>query len=305
MAPRATPVGSLRTLGIPEKSPLESDEQLKARVDAEIGRGVRARGLPGPLEEAVLYAALGPGKRTRPILCFRACEAVGGRAADALAPAMAVEMVHAFSLVHDDLPAMDDDDLRRGRPTVHKAFREDLAILAGDALQSLAIEALAAPRLNPRLPGELARATTDMIAGQVLDTVGGSEANADPADRLGSIHRNKTGALLVAACRMGAICGDAEPETVLKLSAYAACVGLCFQAVDDLLDVTADEATLGKASGKDADAGKLTYPGLYGVDGTRSRIRELRDEAIAALGHLGPAANPLRELARTLAVRGS
>ncbi|MBB6442514.1 polyprenyl synthetase family protein [Phycisphaera mikurensis] len=284
---------------------MESDEELKRRVDAAIGAAVRARGLPQPLEDAVLYAVLGPGKRTRPILCLRACEAVGGAWEAALPAAVAIEMVHAFSLVHDDLPAMDDDDLRRGRPTAHRAFREDLAILAGDGLQSLAAEALSAPGLDRRLPGELARATTDMIAGQVLDTVGGFPADATDDQRLRAIHRKKTAALLMAACRMGAICGGADGRTIAELSVYAVCLGICFQAVDDLLDVTADAAALGKATGKDADAGKLTYPGLYGVDGTRERIAGYRDEALAALAPLGPAADRLREMARTLAIRGA
>ena len=284
---------------------MESDEQLKNRVDSEVERAVRARGLPAPLEEAILYAALGPGKRTRPILCFRACEAVGGSADAALAPAVAIEMVHAFSLVHDDLPAMDDDDLRRGRPTTHKKFREDLAILAGDGLQSLAVEVVSAPGLDRRLPRELVRATTDMIAGQVLDTVGGFPADASDDERLRQVHRKKTAALLMAACRMGAICGGADGRTIAELSVYAICVGICFQAVDDLLDATADAAAVGKATGKDHAAGKLTYPGLFGVDGTRERIAEHRDEALAALAGLGPAADRLREMARTLAVRGA
>lgn len=283
----------------------KTDQERSTRVDKALAAAVNARGLPAPLTEAVLYAALGPGKRTRPLLCLRACEAVGGRVEDALPAAIAIEMVHAFSLVHDDLPAMDDDDLRRGRATTHVKFGEALAILAGDALQSLAMEAVSGPGLPPGLPAELARATTDMIAGQVLDTVGGFEPGLAQGERLEAIHRQKTAALLVGACRMGALCGGGGPQVLAELSAYAIAVGICFQAVDDLLDVTADAATLGKRAGKDSEAGKLTYPGLHGIEGTRERIRGHRDAAIAALGSLGPAADPLREMARSLAVRGA
>lgn len=282
-----------------------SNENLKTLTDDALEAALVARALPTPLEEAVRYAVLGPGKRTRPILCLRACEAVGGTLEHALPGAIAIEMVHAFSLVHDDLPAMDDDDLRRGRPTTHIRFGEALAILAGDALQSLAMEAVSAPGLSPRLAGELARATTDMIAGQVLDTVGGFGPDDDPAERLRKIHRKKTAALLLGACRMGAIVGGADERTLAELSVFAVSVGICFQAVDDLLDVTSDAETLGKAAGKDQDAGKLTYPGLYGVEGTRERIATHRDEALAALAGLGPAADPLRVLAESLAVRGA
>ena len=284
---------------------MATDEQLKRRVDAAVDAAIRGRGLPAPLAEAAAYAALGPGKRTRPLLCLRACEAVGGEAEDALAPAVAIEMVHAFSLVHDDLPAMDDDDLRRGRPTLHRHAGEALAVLAGDALLSLAVEAVSAPGAEPRLPGELAEATTAMIAGQVLDTVGGFPGAMPEADRLESVHLQKTGALLRAACRMGAICGGGSLEQLAALGAFANGVGLCFQAVDDLLDVTADAATLGKATGKDAGAGKLTYPGLYGVEGTRERVRRLSASAVHALKPLGPRADRLAAMAEALAVRGS
>ena len=288
---------------------MASDEQLKERVDAAIEAAIRGRNLPAPLADAMAYAALGPGKRTRPLLCLRSCEAVGGEAEAALAPAVAIELVHAFSLVHDDLPAMDDDDLRRGRPTLHRHAGEALAILAGDALLSLAVETVSAPApgssLDPRLPGELAEATTAMIAGQVLDTVGGFPEGVPEADRLESVHLQKTAALLRAACRMGAICGGASPQQLAALGAFANGVGLCFQAVDDLLDVTADAQTLGKATGKDADAGKLTYPGLYGVDGTRERVRRLSAAAVHALKPLGHPADRLAAMAEALAVRGS
>ncbi len=214
-----------------------------------------------------------------------------------------MELVHAFSLVHDDLPAMDDDDLRRGRPTLHKKFDEATAILAGDVMQSLAWEVLTQDAVDG-LCAELSMATTDMIAGQVLDTMGGGAGEgACDEDRLRTVHRLKTGALLRASCRIGALLGGATSTQVEDLTRYAEALGLMFQAVDDLLDVTSDAATLGKAAGKDAQAGKLTYPGVLGVAGTQREIRRLHDQTRAALEALGPAADPLRAMADGLATR--
>ncbi|MEM8783944.1 MAG: polyprenyl synthetase family protein [Planctomycetota bacterium] len=309
-----------------------SDEVLIRSIDAYAEAAIRGQGMPTRLTEAMLYAALGPGKRVRPVLCVRACMAVNGGCLPercATEAAAAVELVHAFSLVHDDLPAMDDDDLRRGRPTLHKAFDEATAVLAGDALQGLAMQRLAGidrPWAN-QAAFELAKATNDMIAGQALDTLGGADGDdpMDDADRLERVHRLKTGALLRAACRIGALAGgarrvepddwegkddgepwwglDADDAGLKAVTSYADALGLMFQAVDDLLDVTSDAATLGKATQKDAEAGKLTYPGVFGVEGTRREIVRLHERAVAALAGFGLAADPLRALADRLATR--
>ena len=271
-------------------------------IDGYMAELLRQRPLPGSLREAIEYSLLGPGKRLRPVLCVQACLAVGGSEKAARPAAAAIEMIHAFSLIHDDLPAMDDDDLRRGRPTLHKHTSEAMAILAGDALNTLAFETLAthAPSaaVTAALTRELAVATNDMIAGQVYDTLPHDEDNLD-ADgeplsdfaRLERIHQHKTGALLRCACRMGAICGQASAEQLDAVTDYAEAVGLMFQIVDDLLDVTSDAVTLGKATQKDLDAGKLTYPGLLGVDGSRAEIESLRERATAALDRLDGAVN--------------
>ncbi|MEO1236469.1 MAG: polyprenyl synthetase family protein [Planctomycetota bacterium] len=288
-------------------------DRLVAEVDAWVRDFVAERGLPRNLADAVAYAALGPGKRVRPTLVVRACEAVGG-ALDTLTDtpgllpgAAGLEMVHAFSLVHDDLPAMDDDDLRRGRPTLHRHTDEATAILAGDGLLSMAFEAIATRTadagLAAALVGELATATTDMIAGQMFDTRPDFDEHMPAADRLSLVHRLKTAALLRAACRIGGRCGGADADQLAALTTYAEAVGLMFQVVDDLLDVTAEADHLGKATGKDEAAGKLTYPGLMGIDGTRAEVERLRAEANAAIEPLGESAAGLRRLADELAER--
>ncbi|MEX0887175.1 MAG: polyprenyl synthetase family protein [Phycisphaeraceae bacterium] len=275
-------------------------------VERELAEFVRQRPMPANLRQAALYALLGPGKRLRPVLVIRSCEAVGGTEADAMPAAGALELVHGFSLVHDDLPAMDDDDLRRGRPTLHRHTNEAMAILAGDAMLSLAFE-LIATRVEPTLAGqltrELATATGDMIVGQVYDTMPAWDEATEPMQRLELIHRHKTGALLRAACRMGGMCGRASREQLDALTRYAEAVGLMFQVVDDLLDVTHTTQELGKTAGKDVDKGKLTYPGLIGVDASRREVDRLHGEAQAALEGLGEQAGPLRELADFMAVR--
>ena len=275
-------------------------------TDAYLADWLEERPLPRNLERAVSYAVLGPGKRLRPILAIRCCEAVGGRATDALAPAAAVEMIHAFSLVHDDLPAMDDDDLRRGRPTLHVHAGETMAILAGDALLGLAVELI-----TDRLPGSLAvpvcreliQGCNSMIAGQVYDSVPGSHDAGSALERLKTTHRNTTGALIRAACRAGAICGRAEEGQLRAVTGFGEAVGLMFQVVDDLLDVTATTEQLGKTAAKDVDQHKLTYPAVLGLEGSRREIRRLESRALSALDPLGEAAAPLRELCNHLAVR--
>ncbi len=276
-------------------------------IDDYIARAIRSRDLPPILEDAVCYTVLAGGKRLRPALMLMCCEAVGGDRADALAPATAIELIHNFSLVHDDLPAMDDDDLRRGRATLHVEAGEAMAILGGDAMMSLAFELLVeAPvdsRSKVRLTSELAAAVTAMINGQIYDTIGGMPDNLSDEQRLRLIHRNKTGALLRAACRMGAICGGAADETLDMLTRYGEAVGLMFQITDDLLDVTQSAEHVGKATGKDLQAGKLTYPGVMGIERTRADIHRLRLEACQAIEGLGRAARPLCDLSDDMARR--
>ena len=263
--------------------------------------------MPENLAEAVRYAVLGGGKRLRPGLVVLCCEATCGERALSLDPAAAIELIHAFSLVHDDLPAMDDDDLRRGRPTLHVHAGEALAILAGDVMVSLAFELIARADLDAdrriQIVAELAHATTAMINGQVLDTLGGFPHGLSDSEQLHLIHRNKTGALIRASCRMGAICGEASSNALAAITRYGEAMGLMFQIVDDVLDVTQSTEHTGKATGKDQAAGKLTFPGLLGVAGSRKEVVRFQREAHDSLGTFGPHAQPLRDLCDLMAVR--
>jgi len=287
--------------------PAFADGKLAGRVDAWLREFLERRPLPSNLREALDYAALDAGKRVRPVLLLESCRALGGPVESALPAAAAIECVHAFSLVHDDLPALDDDDLRRGRATLHKHCGEAMAILAGDALFGLAFEIVASEvpeaDLAGRLCRELARAANDMIAGQVYDTCPDWPAGTEDLERLTTIHRNKTGALIRGACRLGALCAGADEDRLRSLTSYGSAVGLMFQVVDDLLDVTQTTEQLGKAARKDEQQGKLTYPGLIGVEASRRVVAELRDEALAHVEPLGTAAAELRDLAEWLAVR--
>jgi farnesyl diphosphate synthase len=257
---------------------------------------------PQRLHAAMRYAVLGPGKRIRPVLCYFTAEALG-LAPDAVdTAAAALEMIHAYSLVHDDLPAMDDDDLRRGRPTVHRAFDEATAILAGDALQVLAFEVLtqgtcdAAARLQAVRELALASGTAGMAGGQAidLDAVGHELDAAEIED----MHARKTGALLRAAVTIAsALAPGAPPARQVALDRYATALGLAFQIVDDLLDIQGDENVTGKRVGADAVRNKPTYPRIVGLAAARRRADELRDAALAALSVFGPEADPLRALA--------
>lgn len=284
-------------------------------VDRHLAAYVGGLDAPSALREAVEYALLGGGKRVRPVLAWFSCKAMGAPGERALAAAGAVELIHAFSLVHDDLPAMDDDDLRRGKPTLHIRFGEAMAVLAGDYMLALAFDLLHRPspvgpphQLGARLARELSRATGEMISGQVRDTIPNSDPALTGLERVVTIHRGKTGALIRAACRMGAMCGlgsalTDNAEALAAITAYADAIGLQFQVVDDLLDVEQTSEQIGKAAGKDADAGKLTFPGVHGVAGSRRVVGELHDTAIAALESLGGAADGLRQIATTLAQR--
>jgi geranylgeranyl diphosphate synthase type II len=243
-----------------------------------------------------------------------AAEACGGAGEPALPAACALEMVHTYSLIHDDLPAMDDDDLRRGRPSCHKAFDEATAILAGDALLTLAFEVVARevrPGAALRCVRILAEAAgaQGMVGGQMADlqAEGRTETQGEPVEgtlaALEAIHRRKTGALLRAALRMGAAIAEATEPCVEALDRYGKAVGLAFQIVDDLLDVQGDATKLGKRVGKDSELGKWTYPRFLGIDGSRRRARQLAEEAVAALEPLGPCGEHLRGLALALLER--
>ena len=263
---------------------------------------------PADLAEAVRYAVLGGGKRLRPILVLAACEACGGNTENAWAPAAAVELIHAYSLCHDDLPALDDDDLRRGRATTHRAYSEPTAILVGDALQNLAIRTLAdAPELSEairlRMVATLAAATgtEGMVGGQALDM--SSEAARPSTEALERIHRLKTGALLRASLELGALAAGASADQARALTTYGGHVGLAFQIVDDILDVEGDTADLGKTAGADEERAKATYPALLGLEASRERARAETDAAVAALDCFGAAADPLRTLARYITNR--
>ncbi|HBQ05903.1 MAG TPA: geranyl transferase [Halomonas sp.] len=277
------------------------------RVDATLAALFDARpAVDERLEAAMRHGLLVGGKRLRPLLAYLAGQALGA-SDDALdAPAAAIELIHAYSLIHDDLPAMDDDDLRRGQPTVHKAFDEATAILAGDALQALAFEVLAS-RPHPRL-GQLvttlavASGRDGMVAGQALDlaAVGGHP----DAEAMAHMHAHKTGALIVAAVRLGGLVAVEEDDPRLAaLIRYARAIGLAFQIHDDILDVTGDTATLGKISGADAARAKPTYPSLLGLAGAQRKANTLIDEAIAALAPLGEQAAPLADLAHYMIER--
>ncbi len=262
---------------------------------------------PQPLHAAMRYSIFSGGKRLRPLLCLAAAAAVGDDSA-ALLPGAALEALHTYTLIHDDLPAMDNDRLRRGKPTVHVAYGEAQAILAGDALLTLAFEWLAETAAPPpyhpnQLSLELAQAagSRGVIAGQAADILAEGRP-ADP-DQLEFIHRHKTGDLIRAAVRMGAIAGGADEAALAALSAYGAQAGLAFQIVDDLLNATADAGQLGKAAGSDAQRGKMTWVSVHGIESARQTANQLGAAARQALQRLPGDTAPLRELARMMIER--
>ena len=276
--------------------------ELCQRIDESLLRSIEFdSGCPERLREAIQYCLLAPGKRLRPQLVLFAAEACGGSVESALPAAVAVEMIHAYSLVHDDLPAMDDDDLRRGRPTCHKQFDEATAILVGDALLARAFEVLAT-EIQPaeraaRCCAELARAAgaNELVGGQADDL--DQSVNEHSIERLEFIHRRKTGALFRASLRLGAIVAEANSRELAALDLYGQHLGLAFQVVDDLLDVSGSESEVGKRLGKDADHGKVTYPSVLGQEASRRRAEVLIDQACQAIEGFGSSAAPLRELA--------
>ena len=259
-----------------------------AEVEAALSHWV-AEDAPERLSDAMRYAVLDGGKRLRPLLVLAACEAVDGNAEAALRAACAVELIHAYSLVHDDMPCMDNDILRRGKPTVHVKFGEAGALLAGDALQALAFELLAPEgdavpaSIQANLCRLLARAAghEGMAGGQAIDLA--SVGLALDEDALRRMHRMKTGALLQGSVLMGAVCGAPPAAALEALRGYGAALGLAFQVVDDILDVTQDSATLGKTAGKDAAQSKPTYVSLMGLDGARAHADDLLVQALASL----------------------
>jgi geranylgeranyl diphosphate synthase type II len=288
--------------------------ERRAMVEAALERALEpAAEVPPRLHEAMRYAVFSGGKRVRPVLSLMACEAAGGAPERALPFACALELIHTYSLVHDDLPAMDDDELRRGRPTVHVAFDEALAILAGDALLTEAFRLAAAGALAAGL--EPARAlgvvaaiavaagAGGMVGGQVADL----EAEGVVADEalVASIHRRKTAALIAAAIDAGAVAGGASDDDLRALNAYGAALGLAFQVADDLLDATASTSVTGKREGGDAAHGKATYPAVLGIDGARRVARELLARCLDALAPLGDRAEPLRALATFIVERAT
>ncbi|MFO0574791.1 MAG: farnesyl diphosphate synthase [Polyangia bacterium] len=282
----------------------------KALIEAELLRWTESDPeVPETLRKAMAYSLLAGGKRLRPILALAGCEAVGGAPEKALPLGCALEMIHTYSLIHDDLPAMDNDDFRRGKPTNHKVFGEAMAILAGDGLLTeafaVAARSEAPPQVAVKLVLELAAAVgaAGMVGGQVIDV----EATGKPVDLalLRRLHGKKTGALLSVSVCGGARLGGADEPTVALLRTYADALGLAFQIVDDVLDVTADLQTLGKDPGSDREAGKTTYVDLLGVEGATRHAREVMDAGLAALVSLGEHAEPLRALGRYTVERTS
>jgi len=284
-------------------------ESWRARTERALDAALSPAGRPPRLLAAMRHATLGGGKRMRPLLVYAAGHAFGADAAALDAPAIAVELIHAFSLVHDDLPAMDDDALRRGQPTVHVAWDEATAILAGDALHALAFDVLATAALPAQVRVELLRelavasGVDGMCAGQALDM----EATGKPlqAQELAQLHALKTGALIAAAVRMGALAANAPAAALAGLDRYARALGLAFQIRDDILDVEGDAAQLGKTAGKDEAQGKNTYPRLLGMEGSRAKLATLTEEMEAALAPLGDGADALRVLAGFAVARAS
>lgn len=282
----------------------ERQQEVETALDQSI-----ALVYPEKIYESMRYSLMAGGKRLRPILCLATCELVGGNAAMAMPTACALEMIHTMSLIHDDLPAMDNDDLRRGKPTNHKVYGEDIAILAGDALLAYAFEMVTttkdipAPRLL-QVVAKLAQAVgaAGLVGGQVVDL--DSEGKPDITEAtLTFIHTHKTGALLEASVLSGAILAGAEAADLAKLASYSQNIGLAFQIVDDILDITATQEQLGKTAGKDLQAQKATYPSLWGLEESRRKADELVVAAQEELSPWGEKGEALRAIADFITMR--
>ena len=294
---------------------VEEDIATQLRLSAgEIDHALAARlagltSFPPRLVEAMRHSVTAGGKRLRPVLVLWCCELCGGRPVDAMPPAVAMECVHTFSLIHDDLPALDDDDMRRGQPSCHRQYGEALAILAGDALLALAFEILtddiSDAALSKAMTRELAGATggAGMIGGEVLDLEGASQP--PDVEAVSRIHAAKTAALIRVACRLGGLAARADDAQMEALSQFGQALGLSFQVADDLLDVCGTLQATGKHTGKDADAGKQTYPAALGVEESRRFARETSERAVGALSPFGSQAARLVSLARYLVERTS
>ncbi|MEA3303466.1 MAG: farnesyl diphosphate synthase [Pseudomonadota bacterium] len=282
--------------------------RCQSRIEVALQRHLPSlQRLPLELHEAMHYSVMTPGKRIRPLLVYAAGHAFGAPPETLDKAACAVEFIHVFSLIHDDLPTMDDDELRRGLPTCHVKFSEAIAILAGDALQSLAFEVLcdgdidASMRL--KMIAELASATGShgMAGGQVMDLT--ATGNSLTLPELENLHIHKTGALIRSSVLMGAMAAPGEKQHLQQLDHYGKCIGLAFQIVDDILDITGDTETLGKTGGKDAAQQKTTYASLLGLPQASERASQLYDDAVAALDAFDERADPLRELAKLIIQR--
>ncbi len=279
--------------------------QYQQRVEDKLAQRLSHNSIQASLQEAMRYSVFNGGKRVRPVLVYMVNQALGGQLEDADCVACAIEALHSYSLVHDDLPAMDDDDLRRGKPTCHIAFDHATAILAGDALQCIAFEWLS--QTHPTLSTQqqlsaikvLAHCAGDsgMVAGQAFDLA--NVGNTLTLDQLQQMHAHKTGALINAAIELGSLTVTkvVPQDTRDALIAYGDAIGLAFQVQDDILDVLGDTETLGKPQGSDIDANKPTYPSLLGIDGAQQKLAQLHQQAISALEPLGESAQPLRDLA--------
>ncbi|MDD5544016.1 MAG: polyprenyl synthetase family protein [Acidobacteriia bacterium] len=281
---------------------LERSRQIEEALDRLLPSNET---IPQSIHRAMRYSVFAGGKRLRPTLCLEAAAAVGASEGEVIPVACAVEMIHTYSLIHDDLPALDNDDLRRGRPTVHKQFGEAVAILAGDALLTRAFQVLGSldgggEILNRRIHalreiGDAVGTVEGMIGGQVVDIE--SEGKEIPAELLHYIHSSKTGALIRASVRAGAFMGEAAPHELSALTEYGSKIGLAFQITDDILDVVSSAEQLGKTPGKDRSTRKATYPGLYGLDESRRKAKQLVIEAVESLDCLQARGENLKTLA--------
>lgn len=279
-------------------------QSRKAEVDQALENYFSLRNdWPPRLKEAILYSLKAGGKRIRPILAIAACEACGGTAKAAMPAALALEMIHTFSLIHDDLPAMDNDDLRRGLPTNHKVFGEGIAVLAGDGLLSEAFYLLAQAMNNLEVLRDIALATgpAGMVGGQVLDLEG--EGVALNLERLEKIHRYKTGRLITVSVTSGAKIAGAKPAELEALKAYGERIGLAFQIADDILNIEGSKENMGKSIGSDQDNQKSTYPALLGLEVSKTKARELVEEAVSFLKPFGVKSEVLSAIANYIVLR--
>jgi geranylgeranyl diphosphate synthase type II len=286
----------------------------KSIVDKALDKLVPpANMFPTSVHEAMRYSLFAGGKRVRPILAIAAAEALGAKTSDLLPVAGSLELIHTYSLIHDDLPAMDDDDFRRGRPTCHKVYGEAMAILAGDGLLNLAFEVLSDPRRTKAVSANrllsiireigTASGVHGMVGGQVVDMQ--SEGRDIDFPTLEYIHTHKTGALIRASVRVGALYAKASEKRLKVLTRYGEMVGLAFQIADDILDITGKQDEIGKDVGSDLKKGKKTFPGFYGLEGSRLRANEVADKAIHSLRDFDGKADPLRELAKYIVQRAN